>query len=59
MIYGNDYETKDGTCVRDYIHVTDLASAHIKVFYCRLFGYVVELDAGAGLPGQEQHIGSL
>ncbi|CAG8617388.1 7445_t:CDS:1 [Cetraspora pellucida] len=29
-IYGNDYETKDGTCVRDYIHVTDLATAHIK-----------------------------
>lgn len=29
MIYGNDYDTKDGTCVRDYIHVTDLASAHI------------------------------
>lgn len=29
-IYGEDYDTKDGTCVRDYIHVTDLASAHIK-----------------------------
>ncbi|CAG8618292.1 5720_t:CDS:2, partial [Scutellospora calospora] len=29
-IYGDDYETKDGTCVRDYIHVTDLATAHIK-----------------------------
>ncbi|MFU0828241.1 MAG: UDP-glucose 4-epimerase GalE [Lachnoclostridium sp.] len=28
-IYGNDYDTKDGTCIRDYIHVTDLASAHI------------------------------
>lgn len=28
-IYGDDYETKDGTCVRDYIHVTDLAQAHI------------------------------
>lgn len=28
-IFGNDYETKDGTCVRDYIHVTDLAQAHI------------------------------
>lgn len=28
-IFGNDYPTKDGTCVRDYIHVTDLADAHI------------------------------
>lgn len=29
-IYGNDYNTKDGTCVRDYIYVTDLVNAHIK-----------------------------
>jgi UDP-glucose 4-epimerase len=28
-IFGDDYNTKDGTCVRDYIHVTDLAQAHI------------------------------
>ncbi len=28
-IFGDDYPTKDGTCVRDYIHVTDLAQAHI------------------------------
>jgi len=28
-IFGNDYDTEDGTCVRDYIHVTDLAQAHI------------------------------
>jgi UDP-glucose 4-epimerase len=28
-IYGNDYLTKDGTCVRDYIHVSDLAYAHV------------------------------
>ncbi len=28
-IYGNDYETKDGTCIRDYVHVTDLAQAHV------------------------------
>jgi UDP-glucose 4-epimerase len=29
-IYGNNYNTKDGTCVRDYIHVSDLANIHIK-----------------------------
>lgn len=28
FIYGDDYETRDGTCIRDYIHVMDLASAH-------------------------------
>lgn len=29
IVYGNDYPTKDGTCIRDYIHVEDLANAHI------------------------------
>lgn len=29
-IYGNDYPTKDGTCIRDYLHVSDLVDAHIK-----------------------------
>lgn len=29
-IFGNDYDTTDGTCIRDYIHVVDLADAHIK-----------------------------
>ena len=28
-IYGNDYETPDGTCVRDYVHVSDVADAHV------------------------------
>jgi UDP-glucose 4-epimerase len=28
-VYGNDYPTADGTCIRDYIHVVDLARAHI------------------------------
>lgn len=29
-IYGNDYDTRDGTCIRDYIHVEDIALAHLK-----------------------------
>ena len=29
-VFGNDYDTKDGTCVRDYIHVVDLAKGHVK-----------------------------
>ncbi|TDT52022.1 UDP-glucose 4-epimerase GalE [Fonticella tunisiensis] len=29
MIFGDDYPTEDGTCIRDYIHVTDLANAHL------------------------------
>ena len=32
-IFGNDYNTVDGTCVRDYIHVVDLAKAHVKAFH--------------------------
>ena len=31
-VFGNDYDTPDGTCIRDYIHVTDLAAAHILAF---------------------------
>ena len=28
-VFGNDYETRDGTCIRDYIHVSDIANAHV------------------------------
>ncbi len=36
-VFGNDYKTRDGSCVRDYIHVTDIANAHILAL-----NYVVE-----------------
>ena len=30
-VYGDDYNTKDGTCIRDYIHVSDIAKIHFEV----------------------------
>jgi UDP-glucose 4-epimerase len=38
-IYGLDYDTPDGTCIRDYIHVTDLAQAHILALEALLNGH--------------------
>ena len=32
FVFGTDYETADGTCIRDYIHVTDLANAHVLAY---------------------------
>ena len=32
-VFGDDYNTPDGTCIRDYIHVEDLANAHVKALY--------------------------
>jgi UDP-glucose-4-epimerase GalE len=37
-IFGTDYETPDGTCVRDYIHVIDIADAHLRALDCLLGG---------------------
>ncbi|MFG0320424.1 MAG: UDP-glucose 4-epimerase GalE [Planctomycetota bacterium JB042] len=50
-IFGDDYDTPDGTCVRDYVHVTDLAQAHVRALdfaaaggSCRAFN----LGCGSG-----------
>lgn len=57
-IYGNDYDTADGTCIRDYIHVLDLAEAHylaidyinrLKEGYCDVFN----LGNGKGVSVEE------
>ena len=46
-VYGNDYPTPDGTCVRDYVHVNDLASAHVAVVEAALPS-PVHLNVGTG-----------
>ncbi|HAP42818.1 MAG: UDP-glucose 4-epimerase GalE [Spirochaetes bacterium GWD1_61_31] len=48
QIYGDDYDTPDGTCLRDYVHVSDLARAHVLA---------LEKLAG-GLPSQAFNLGS-
>lgn len=48
-VFGDDYDTRDGTCVRDYIHVLDLADAHVRaVDYLLAGGETVELNLGTG-----------
>jgi UDP-glucose-4-epimerase GalE len=47
-LFGDDYPTRDGTCVRDYIHVTDLAEAHI----------LAADRLGAGEPGLQLNLGT-
>lgn len=55
-IFGTDYPTKDGTCIRDYIHVTDLAHAHLQAMEKLLQGAsstCYNLGNGAGFSVKE------
>ena len=48
-IFGNDYPTRDGTCVRDYIHVSDLARAHVLALqYMDKASGIFNLGSGGG-----------
>jgi UDP-glucose 4-epimerase len=48
-VYGDDYDTPDGTCIRDYVHVTDLADAHLLALQCLAqSGVTWNLGNGAG-----------
>ncbi len=47
MLFGDDYATPDGTCIRDYIHVLDLAQAHEKALFAPESGHY-NLGTGAG-----------
>jgi len=50
LVYGDDYPTPDGTGVRDYIHVDDLAAAHIAALdYLRDGGATIALNVGTGV----------
>jgi UDP-glucose-4-epimerase GalE len=48
-VFGNDYPTPDGTCIRDYIHIEDLADAHIKALdYLEQGGASLACNVGTG-----------
>ncbi|HOS29523.1 MAG TPA: UDP-glucose 4-epimerase GalE [Treponemataceae bacterium] len=48
-VFGTDYETEDGTCIRDYVHVTDLASAHVKALeYITKNSESITVNLGSG-----------
>ncbi len=49
QVHGNDYPTPDGTCIRDYIHVADLADAHVRALaYLENGGTTTALNLGTG-----------
>ncbi len=49
-VYGDDYPTPDGTCIRDYIHVDDLAAAHIAAIdYLAAGGATTAVNVGTGV----------
>ena len=56
-IFGNDYKTVDGTCVRDYIHVVDLAKAHVAalnhILNCQKIKTAYNIGVGKGISVQE------
>jgi UDP-glucose 4-epimerase len=55
-VFGDDYETPDGTAIRDYIHVTDLAAAHVLALELLLGGHsggVFNLGTGNGFSVRE------
>lgn len=49
QIFGTDYPTPDGTCIRDYVHVEDLADAHLRVINHLKAGQLVDYNLGTGV----------
>src|SRR3546814_1385132 len=54
QIFGDDYDTPDGTCIRDYIHVSDLARAHISAL-----DYLKDYRESLTLNRSEEHTSEL
>ena len=48
QVYGDDYDTKDGTCVRDYVHVYDIARAHVTAAELMAAGKVLQQPVNLG-----------
>ena len=56
-IFGDKYDTEDGTCVRDYVHVMDLADAHIKSLNYATKQQVSEVfNLGSGAPASNKQL---
>ena len=55
-IFGNDYPTADGTCIRDYIHVDDLATAHLAALEQLESGSHLKLNLGTGQGASVQEV---
>ena len=56
-IFGDKYNTPDGTCVRDYVHVMDLADAHIKALNYATLNRVAEVfNLGSGAPASNKEL---
>ena len=50
QVFGDDYPTPDGTCIRDYIHVEDLADAHVRALdHLARGGDGANLNVGSGV----------
>jgi UDP-glucose-4-epimerase GalE len=48
-VYGDDYPTLDGTCIRDYVHVNDIADAHVRALqYLEIGGETSAMNIGSG-----------
>lgn len=55
-LFGNDYDTPDGTCIRDYVHVEDLADAHVRaveLLHAGTPNMILNLGAGKGYSNTE------